>query len=64
MQNIVLENEQILQIYEHKYELGGAELKDFLEAKNNFINSQNSLINQKYILLSDKISFLRSSGSE
>lgn len=61
---ILEQNTKILEIYEQKYDLGRAELKDLLEARNNLINSQNSLLNQKYILLSDKISFLRASGQE
>lgn len=57
--SILKEQQMIVLIYESKYELGKAELKDLLEAKNSLLNTENTILNQKYRLLNDEIGYYK-----
>ncbi|MFW5613350.1 MAG: TolC family protein [Campylobacter hyointestinalis] len=57
--SIVEQRVMIVGIYESKYALGKAQLKDLLEDKNLLISAQNSLLNQKYRLLNDEIGYYK-----
>ena len=61
-ENIITEREKILAIYEQKYSLGRAELKDLLSAQNDFLSAKNSLANMKYQVLRDLIGFYKASA--
>ena len=61
-QNIITEREKILAIYEQKYSLGRAELKDLLSAQNDLLSAKNSLANMKYQVLRDLIGFYKASA--
>lgn len=58
-QKIVSQREQIVEIYNTKYEQGAVSLKDLLEAQNSLISAQNTLANQKYELINDEINFYK-----
>lgn len=61
-ENIITEREKILAIYEQKYSLGRAELKDLLSAQNDLLSAKNSLANMKYQVLRDLIGFYKASA--
>lgn len=61
-ENIVIQREKILAIYEQKYSLGRAELKDLLSAQNDLLSAKNSLANMKYQVLRDIIGFYKASA--
>ena len=61
-ENIITEREKILVIYEQKYSLGRAELKDLLSAQNDLLSAKNSLANMKYQVLRDLIGFYKASA--
>ena len=61
-ENIITEREKILAIYEQKYSLGRAELKDLLNAQNDLLSAKNSLANMKYQVLRDLIGFYKASA--
>lgn len=59
---IITEREKILVIYEQKYALGRAELKDLLGAQNDLLSARNSLANMKYQVVRDMIGFYKASA--
>lgn len=61
-ENIITEREKILAIYEQKYSLGRAELKDLLSAQNDLLSAKNLLANMKYQVLRDLIGFYKASA--
>ena len=61
-ENIIIQREKILAIYEQKYSLGRAELKDLLSAQNDLLSAKNSLANMKYQVLRDLIGFYKASA--
>lgn len=61
-ENIITQREKILAIYEQKYSLGRAELKDLLSAQNDLLSAKNSLANMKYQVLRDLIGFYKASA--
>lgn len=61
-ENIITQREKILAIYEQKYSLGRAELKDLLNAQNDLLSAKNSLANMKYQILRDLIGFYKASA--
>lgn len=61
-ENIITEREKILAIYEQKYSLGRAELKDLLSVQNDLLSAKNSLANMKYQVLRDLIGFYKASA--
>ena len=61
-ENIITERKKILAIYEQKYSLGRAELKDLLSAQNDLLSAKNSLANMKYQVLRDLIGFYKASA--
>ncbi len=61
-EQIVIQREQILAIYEQKYNAGRSEFKDLLSAQNDLLNAKNTLINNKYQLVNDLIGFYKASA--
>ncbi len=58
-EKIVSQREQIVEIYNLKYNQGAVSLKDLLEAQNALISAQNTLASQKYELINDEINFYK-----
>lgn len=61
-EQIVLQREKILAIYEQKYNYGRKEFSDLLNAQNDLLNAQNTLANMKYQLLGDIIGFFKATA--